>query len=526
MRRRDVLKMALSAAVLAAPHLARAEGSKVLRFIPDSDLTITDPFVTAAYVTRMHAMMVFDTLYGQDDGFVVRPQMVAGHETDDGGKTWRLTLRDGLRFHDGSPVLARDVVASLRRWGRSDAFGQTLLAATDVLDAPSDKQVRFRLKAAFPLLPNALGKPTAYLPVIMPERLVSDSAAKVITEVVGSGPFRYVAAERVDGVQTIYARFDDYVPRPDGATQFMAGPKIAHLDRVEWRTIPDDATAAGALQTGQADWWERPLLDLLPTLRADSNIVVDTVDRTGFMGIIRFNHLQPPFDKPAVRRAMLGAIDQEELMNAVAGADRSLWNAKVGVFCPQSDMANDAGLSVLTSPRDPAATRRALADAGYGGELVTFLTPANNQATNALSVVAADQLRRAGLNVQLAEMDFGAWLTRRNNRGPVAQGGWNATATFLPGMDLWDPAGHLAIRGNGVQAWAGWPTSERIEALREQWFAAPDLAARQAIAQDIQRQVWTDVPYIPAGQWQQPTAYRRSVSGVLRGMPLFYNVTL
>jgi peptide/nickel transport system substrate-binding protein len=526
-KRRSLLAGALSGtAALTIPHVSSAADRRVLRFVPNSDLTLLDPIWTAAFVTRMHGLMVFDTLYGQDNSFAVRPQMVAGHRVEEDGKRWQLTLRDGLRFHDGEPVLARDVVASLRRWGRVDAFGQTLLARTDELSAVSDQTVQFRLSSPFSLLPDALGKSTAFLPVIMPARLADSANGKALSEVVGSGPFRYVANEREDGVRTVYARFEDYVARPEGPTEFTSGPKIVHLDRVEWLNIPDDSTAAGALRTGQIDWLERPLIDLLPTLTQDRGITIDTIDRAGYMVIIRFNQLHPPFDRPEVRRAMLGAVDEAEIVSAVAGADTSLWQSGVGVFCPESPMANDAGMAVLNSARDYAGTRQKLAAAGYKGEKIVFLISSNNAAGHAISTVVADQFQRAGLNIEISETDFGTWLQRRNNRDTPEHGGWNMTSTFLPGTDLWDPAVHLAIRGNGLQAWSGWPTSPQLEHLRDQWFDAPDEDTRRGIARNIQLQVWQDVPYIPGGRWRHPTAYRTGITGVLRGPPLFYNVKL
>lgn len=517
------LAASIMGAALATPFVSRAATRASLRYVPNSDLTLLDPVWTSAFVTRIHGLMVFDTLYGQDDSFRVQPQMVEGHRTDDDGKIWRLTLRDGLRFHDGEPVLARDVVASLRRWGRVDAFGQTLLARTDELSAPTDKDVLFRLRSPFPLLPDALGKSTAFLPAIMPARIVDAAGTKAVTEMVGSGPFRYVADERVDGIRSVWAKFDAYVPR-QGTPQYTSGPKIAYLDRVEWQNIPDDATAAAALTTGEIEWWERPQLDYLSQFRRDKAITIDVIDRTGYMPIIRFNHLHPPFDNPAIRRAMLGAVSQEDIVTAVAGADSSLWQDKVGVFCPESPMANDAGLEVLTGKRDMSRVRSALEAAGYRGEKVVFLTSSNNAAGHAVSSVVVDQFQRAGLNVEVSESDFGTWLQRRNNRDAPGRGGWNCTTTFLPGQDLWDPAVHLAIRGNGIHAWSGWPTSARLEALRDAWFDAPDLHARQAICRELQLQVWQDVPYIPGGRWRHPTAYRAGITGVLRGMPLFYNL--
>ena len=525
MQRRDFLKTAVAGvAGLSTPRLSAAESIRVLRFRPNNDLTVLDPIWTSVFVTRHHGFMVFDTLYGQDDQMRPHPQMVEGHRIENDGKLWRLTLREGLKFHDGEPVLARDVVASIRRWARADAFGQALMAATDELSAISDREVKFRLRRPFPLLPNALGKGTTFMPAIMPERLARADLSRPLTEAVGSGPYRFVAAERIAGVRAVYERFRDYVPRQGGQTQFTSGPKIAHFDRIEWITIPDPATAAAALRTGEIDWYEDPMLDLLPTLRRDRSVVVDTINPAGNMGIIRLNHLHPPFDNPAVRRAILGAINQTELMAGIAGSDRSLWDDKVGIFCPESPLASDAGLEVLTSPRDPAKVRRDLEQAGYRGEPVVFLTATNSVGINALAEVASDQFRRNGINVEYVALDFGNWLQRRNRREPPSQGGWNVLTTFLPGMELWDPAGHLALRGNGQNAWSGWPTSARIEELRDAWFMAKDDETRRALGREMQLQAWQDVPYIPAGRWKQPTAYRRDLTGVLRGIPLFYNV--
>src|SRR4051795_3599241 len=185
-----------TAATLAAPAIAQPKDTKLLRFIPQADLTVLDPIWTTAYVTRNHGFMVYDTLYGQDGSYKVSPQMVAGHVIENDGKVWKLTLRDGLRWHDGEKVLARDCVASIQRWAKRDSFGQALLAATDELSAPDDNTIQFRLKKPFPLLPDALGKSPSLMPAMMPERLAKTDAFTQITEVVGSGPYRFLAPER------------------------------------------------------------------------------------------------------------------------------------------------------------------------------------------------------------------------------------------------------------------------------------------------------------------------------------------
>ena len=218
------------------------------------------------------------------------------------------------------PVLARDCVASIQRWWQRDGFGGVLRAATDEVSAPSDRQIRFRLKKPFPLLADALAV-TTNMCCIMPERLALTDAMKQVTEMVGSGPYRFVAAERVAGSRVVYERFADYVPRTDGPAEMTAGPKTVHFDRVEWSVVPDPATKSAAMRAGEFDWWENPTIDLLGTLKGQPELTTVVKDHSGSIGIMRFNCLYPPFDNPAIRRIVLSAIDQREFMEAVAGAD-------------------------------------------------------------------------------------------------------------------------------------------------------------------------------------------------------------
>ena len=268
MRRRGLLVGA--AAALAAPAVVRAEAARTLRFIPQADLTILDPHANTAYVTRNHGYMVYDTLYGLNGRYEASGQMVAGHTVEEDGRRWTLTLRDGLRWHDGTPVLARDCTASIRRWGAKDTFGQSLLAATDELSASDDRRIVFRLKRPFPLLPAALAKTGVYMPAMMPERLARTDPAVQVTEIIGSGPFRWKADERVPGASRRVGALPGYVPNPSARPTTPPAAKIAYLDRVVWTTTPDPATAAAALQAGETDWWEYASADLLPLLRRNA----------------------------------------------------------------------------------------------------------------------------------------------------------------------------------------------------------------------------------------------------------------
>ena len=393
------------------------------------------------------------------------------------------------------------------------------------MSAPDDKTIRFRLKQPFPLLPIALGKVSVVICPMMPERLAKTDPFTQVTEMVGSGPFRFKADERVPGARVVYERFEGYVPRSGGTPEWTSGPKVAHFDRIEWNVIPDAATAMGALQNGEADWWEQPTFDLLPLLRKTSNLVLETLDPTGSPSMLRFNQLFPPFDNAAIRRALLGAVDQADFMTAVAGTDPSGWRDKVGFFPPGSPLASDVGMQALEGPRDLNKVKKDLAAAGYKGEKIVVMVASDFPVLNAMGQVGADMLQQVGMNVDLQVTDWGSVVQRRASRKPPDQGGWSVFFTAFGGVDQYTPAGHLGLRGNGTDGWFGWPTDPKLEELRAAWFAAPDLAAQKKIGEAIQAEAFQSVPYLPLGEYFQPTAHAKSISGVLKGMPLFWNVS-
>ncbi|MGI4793949.1 MAG: ABC transporter substrate-binding protein [Janthinobacterium lividum] len=524
MKRRTLL--AAASASLALPSIGRAAGASTLKFIPQIDLAFLDPHWTTANVTRGHGYLVFDTLYGQDGTFTSSPQMLEGHVVENDGKLWKLTLRPGLMWHDGERVTARDCVASIKRWAARDAFGSALMAVTDELSAPDDRTIQFKLNKPFPLLPQALGKPTTPNPVMMPERLAKTDPFTQITEMVGSGPYRFVANERVPGARNVYQKFDKYQPRQGGTPTWTAGPKVAYFDRVEWTTMPDDSTKVASMQSGEQDWWENPTADLLPLLAKARGVKVVTTNPTGNVTMMRPNHLQPPFDNPKILQALLYAIDQQACMQAVVGTDPAMYTTPHGVFCPNTPMASTAGLEPLTGARDYAKAEAMMKAAGYAGEKVTMLVATDYAQFKAIADVIADGMTQAGMNVDYVATDWGTMLQRRNNRGPVAQGGWNCFFTGWEGEDHLNPSNHYAMRGNGNEpaGWPGWCVSPKLEALRNAWFEAPDETAQKQVCIDLQRQAMLDVPSIPLGQFQTPTAYNTRITGVLPGFATFWNV--
>lgn len=523
MRRRDLLKAAplLAAAPLAAPLAtpALAQAQKPLRFIPQANLTVLDPVWTTAVITYNHAYMVYDTLYGYDGAGSLRPQMCAGHTLSADGLTWTFTLRPGLMFHDNEPVLARDCARSVQRWGSRDSFGQHLMRYINEIVALDDTHFAIRLRRPCPQLLFGLGARQCF---VMPERLASKPGTEQVTDPTGSGPFRFLKEEWVSGARCAYARFGGYVPRQEKPA-FFAGGKVANFERVEWLVQPDPATAAAALQKGEVDWLETPLIDLCPMLKKSPGVYTAVLDPGGWLMFMVLNNLYPPLDNPKVRAAILLALDQQAFADAVVGDQKELAIVPTGLFPPTMPMANTAGLEHLTSRRNVAQAKQMIADSGYQGQPVMLMAPSDQPALAQMSQVARELFQSIGLKVDYQAMDWGSVVTRRANQNPVDQGGWGAFITVMSPLTAANPGSMLPLRGNGRKGWFGWPSDERLEQLREAWFDAPDPTAQKQVAEQVQQRYFETAPFMLLCRINQPMAFRSDIQDVVAAsFPVFW----
>jgi peptide/nickel transport system substrate-binding protein len=514
---RAALGVVLAAGLaFAGPVLAQG---KVLKFVPEADLRTLDPIWTTAYITRNHGYMVYDVLFATDANFKVQPQMVDKFEVSKDNLSYTFTLRDGLKFHDGAPVRSADCIASIERWAKRDVFGQRLGEMTEAWTAVNDKTFRLKLKKPFAYVLEALAKPSSNVPFIMPERVAKTDAFTAITDATGSGPFKFVKEQWVPGNKVVYVKNTDYVPRKE-APSWGAGGKVVKVDRVEWIYIPDAATAAAALNTGEVDWWQQLPVDLVPVVAKNKDIKVESVDPLGSIGMLRFNHLQPPFNNVKMRQAVLAVVDQNDYAMAIAG------DVKNGKACPSyftcgTPMSSTAGSEALTGKRDFERAKALVKEAGYKGEKIVLMSATDQPIVNSQALVTQELLRKIGLNVELAASDWGTMITRRSSKEPVEKGGWSIFHTWFVGPDITTPALNSALRGAGEKSWFGWPADAKIEELRDAWFNAPTVADQKKIAEDMQRRAFETVPYVPTAQFIIPTAYRTSLSGVINSPVTF-----
>jgi len=505
-----LLRAVTLALVFAASSAAAQE--KVLKFIPQADLRILDPITTTAYITRNHGYMVYDTLFATDAKFQAQPQMVDKWDISKDRLTYTFTLRDGLKFHDGQPVRSADCIASLERWTKRDALGQKLAQSTESWIAVNDKTFKLKLKKPFPLTLDALGKLSANVPFIMPERVAKTDAFQNITETIGSGPFRFVKDEWVPGSKVVYAKNNDYVPRKE-APSWAAGGKVVKVDRVEWTYIPDSATAAAALNAGEADWWEQLPPDLIPLLRKNKEVRVENIDPLGSLGIIRFNFLQPPFNNQKMREALLYVLDQKDYVLGIAGDEKN-GHPCYSFYTCGTPLASEIGAEALKGKRDFDKARKLIQESGYKGEKIVIISATDQPIVHSQSLITAELLRKLGLNVELQAGDWGTLITRRTSKEPVDKGGWSIFHTWFVGPDMLSPA-NVPMVNLGEKSWFGWPADPKIEDLRQVWFSTTDALASKKASDAVQVEAFRFVPYITTAQFILPTAYRTNLSGVI-----------
>ncbi|MBI1777314.1 MAG: ABC transporter substrate-binding protein [Proteobacteria bacterium] len=513
---------ALPLALTLAGSYAHAETT--LRLVPQADLKVLDTVWTTNNITSNHGYMVYDVLFAPDGKLVYQPQMVESYEKSADGLTWKFTLRPGLKFHDGTPAEAKDVVATMKRWASRIPTGKTLMQFGKEIVATGTMSFELRLAQPFGPVLDTLGTPENPL-FITREKEAMLPADQPIEDPTGSGPYIMVKNEWVPGAKVVYRKNPDYVPRKEPADGF-AGGKLAKVDRVEWPVIPDANTATQALIRGEVDMIEIPTPDLLPLMRKEGNITIKVIDRIGTQAVFRPNHLQKPFDNPKVRQALLYMVgDQKDYLGAMIGNpeyEKPCW----AVFVCGTPLESKAGIGpwATNSKADNIAKAKALlAEAGYKGERVVVLDPADTHLAHTQATVTAQKMREIGINVDLQSVDWGTQTARRALKDPLDANprAWTGFHTWGGGLAMGTPLTNTpAPTPCDGSNWFGWPCDAALEKIRLEYPLAQTDAQRKDIVDRFQARFYETVPYIPIGQFYAPIAYRNNLTGVLETVRL------
>jgi len=523
---RAQLSLVAALAIGFASPVAQASAETIIRYVPSAEPRTMDPIVSTLAITQQHGYLVYDTLFSLDSNLKPQPQMIKGFTRSEDGLTFTMTLRDDLQFHDGSPVTSGDVIASIDRWAKKDGLGIRLKAMGLKLAEVDAKTFTVTTDVATDLVIDGFAKSSSSAPFIMRKQDAAAPISEPVKNIIGSGPFRFVKEEYVPGAKMVYAKFKNYVPRAEPAN-YLAGGKVAKIDRVEWDIMPDATSAVSALQAGEVDIYEAPPQDLLPVLKAQANIIVRPLNKLGQFGFLRPNFLQPPFNNVKAREALQLLIDQSEVMSVAVGSDQENWSACYSFFSCGGSNETSSGTEGLHK-RNVEKAKQLLKESGYKGERVVLLAPGDNAVLNAFVQVVAPRLKEGGLNIDTEYSDFSTLLARRANKGTPDQGGWNLFPMWTFTFESDNPL--LGAYFNSVcseQAYPGWYCSNQIEQLKKDWVLAKTDAEKKAGIDGIQKIMARELPIIPLGKFTSPIAYSSKIKGFLdTPVPVFWNLSV
>jgi peptide/nickel transport system substrate-binding protein len=513
-------KLLILAAGLGFAMLVHAQSDpKVLRVVPHSNLAILDPIWTTAYMSRNHGYMIYDTLFGTDAKSQIQPQMVDTWSASPDKRLWTFKLRKGLEFHDGAPVTGEDVIASLARWGKRDSMGVALFTFIDRLDAPAPDTFRIFLREPCGFLLESLGKPSA-VPFIMPKRVAETDAFKQITDYVGSGPFVFKRDEFKPGDKAVYLKNPKYVPRSEPPSG-TAGGKHVYVERVEWNLALRDAQAqVNALKKGEVDIIEQLSFDHYEAVKADQSLQLFFWTPLGRHFMARFNHLHKPFDKPEVRRAAMAAFNQEPFLKAQIGV-KELYRTCPSMYNCGTPYSSAVGTEIQSKSNMKKA-QELLKASGYDGTTVVVLKPTDLYSINKLPDVAAQLLRQAGFKVDLQAMDWQTLVGRRAKKDLPEKGGWNLFLTAFEASDIWNPFNPALDARTDGNGWFGWANDAKLMDLRALYMREIDEPKKKKLAEAVQARAFEIGTHAPIGEYRQPAAMLKSITGIVTGPGNFY----
>ena len=534
--RRTVVKGGIGAAgALAMPALLRvtartafaADARATIKVAPETDLKIFDPIWTTATITSTHSWAVYDTLFTVDSKYNVKPQMVEKYEASDDGLTHNFKLRDGLGFHDGTPVTARDCVASVRRWAARVGKAKIMLDRAEKLEVVDDRSFTLKLKEPFGPVLETLAN-ASQVCFVMREKEASTDPYEQVKEVMGSGPFIWVKEEWQPGNLVVYRKNPAYKPRSEPADGYSGG-KVVNVERVEWHVIPDPAVQTAALTTGELDYLTNPVADQVKEMHGKPNITVGFLDPLGWQFHIRMNALNKPFDNAKARQAVQMLVEsRQEAYLTATGQTGDLGKVCLAPFVCGSPNETMTGTEPFKK-YEPEKIKALFKEAGYGGEPIVIMDPTDQQNLHFLALVLNEHLKELGINTDLQSMDWQTLVSRRSIKKPPSEdrGGWNIFTTAWPSSTMMDPVLNAPLDSScDGKNWFGWPCDDQMQKLRLDYLAARDPDQRKAAIEAIQKRYFEEAPYAYAGQYFQPMAYRTDRLKGLVGLvsPVYWNV--
>jgi peptide/nickel transport system substrate-binding protein len=460
---------------------------------------------TTAVITQQITWHIYETLFTYDRDFNPVPMLAESFAVSDGGRLYTISLRKGVRFHNGKEMTSADVVPSLQRWGKMSTSGKAIWKSVEAVEAKDPATVVIHLKEPSGSLVYGLAMPNNSA-AIYPKEVIAAAGDGQVKEYIGTGPYRFV--EHKPDRHIRLARFKDYAARPEPANGY-GGKRVAYFDEILFIPAPDVASRLAGVETGEYHFVHQVKQDQYDRVKGNPALEPSIPRPYGWVTAVP-NHKQGIMASKKVRQAVQAALDLEPIMAAGMG-NKNFYRLDGALFYPeQAAWHSQVGVTGFNQ-RNKDKARRLLQEAGYKGEPVRWITTKEYEWMYNTALVASKQLEEAGLKMDLQVLDW-ATLVQRRNKPEL----WDLFSTgfgFTP-----DPALATALQCN----WPGWWCNEDKERLVADLIRETDPRKRKAMVERIQAIFYEDVGRLKLGDYFTLDIVRKDVRGFRSGPFLFF----
>ena len=463
-------------------------------------LDIPSSTATLVYEIMWH---VNEGLFTYDKGFNPTPMLAELHTVSDKGLRHTITLRKGVKFHNGKEMTSADVMPSLRRWGRVASVGRTLWKYVEAVEAKDPYTVVVSMKQPSASLIYGLSEPHA---AIYPKESIEAAGEGQLKEFIGTGPFRFV--EHRPDRHIKLARFKDYSARSEPSNGF-GGKRTAYFDEILFLTVPDNAVRLAGVETGEYHHAMFIQQDAFGRIKGVQALEPRIVKPRGW-AVAVLNHKQGLMTQKKLRQALQAALDMEPIMVAGFGS-REFYRLDPSLFFPEQPWHSTVS-AALYNQKNKDKARQLLKEAGYGGQPIRWVTTKEYEFMYNNALVAKQQLEAVGFVIDLQVTDW-ASVNHRTEKQPDA---WEVFSTGF--VFSADPANHVSLRCT----FQGWWCNEEKERLLGELQVETDVKKRKAIVDRIQTVFYEDVGQVKLGDYFTLDVARRDLRGEFRTAPRMY----
>jgi peptide/nickel transport system substrate-binding protein len=490
----------ISATAVHAQEKPRSGG--VLKVATIGEPPTLDLQATTTVLTYEIMWHVYEPLFAHDRTWTPVPHLAESHVVSDKGLRQTITLRRGVKFHNGKEMTAADVVASLQRWGKVATVGKVLWPNVETIEAKDPYTVVIHLKQPSASLVYGLAEPSA---MIYTREVAETAAANQMKEFIGTGPYRFVEHKADRHVKLV--RFKDYVARDEPSNGF-AGKRTAWLDEIHFIPVSDTAVRLAGVETGEYHHAMFVKQDAYERIRSLPQLEPRIVKPRGWT-LISMNHKAGLMTSKPLRQAVQAGLDMEPIMIAGFG-HKDFYRLGPALFFAEQPWHSTVG-GALYNQRDKDKARRLMKEAGYAKQPVRWVTTKEYEFMYKSSMVAKQQLEELGFVIDLQVVDW-ATLNQRVQKPEL----WEAYVTGYPLNP--DPALHVAFRCS----FQGWWCNEEKERLVGELRQESDVKKRKALVDRIQTVFYEDVGQVKLGDYNTLDVARRDLRGEFRTAPRLY----